>query len=394
MVPKDKSLHKTRGYSVSVVSLPIALMFAKLSATIPDAGGVSSFVRKAMGNTAGDIAGWLYLWIIPIGQPTVVLSGLFYAQFVLHLPNWSLYILAWVILSTAGVINITGTKVSIRLQSIVVALIIILLLVTITAGLAHAHSGNFHPLLLHGWAGVGAAGALIMWAYVGWENVSSIAEDFKNPARDFIISVVISVIVISFLYTGTTAAVIGVIPHSKLASTTAPLAAVLSNSIGSWAGWVAAAISIMIVAGSAIAFIWGGSSLAASLARSKSLPKSFSVTNNKGSFYKSVLALMSVYTIVLLAFYLHWLNLDLAAKIVGGSAIITYGLAAISYLRLIRPLSLKNWISPAITALFVIVLLPFFGKALLFQLAIVIAYLVSLAIRNRYKNEEFSNIQG
>lgn len=366
---------------VSVACLPMALMFAKLSAAIPDAGGVSTFVRRAMGNTMGDLTGWLYLWIIPIGQPAVVLSGLFYAQFALNLPRAPVFVLAWLVLCGSGLLNIRGTKVSVRVQSAVSAAIVVLLVITVLVSASHMSGASFEPVLPYGWGAVGSAAALIMWAYVGWENVSSIAEDFRNPGRDFIISVILSVVIIGGLYAAVTAAVLGVIPRAELGSTTAPLASVLSYAVGPWAAWAAAVIAIMIVVGSAMAFVWGGSGLAASLARSGSLPSGLAVRNHRGSFQGSVLMLMGAYTLTLLVMYLDWVSLETAAKFVGGSAVVTYGLCAIAYVRLVRPLRVRTLIPPLITGVFVVVLLPFFGAALLFQLGIVAAYFAASLIR-------------
>lgn len=361
---------------VSVICLPIAMMFGRLSSTIPDAGGVSTFVRKSLGDTTGDLTGWLYFWVIPFGQPAVMLSGLAYAQYELGLPRTFVFVFAWAILGSACLLNITGTRMSARAQSLITGAIVVLLLLTIAVSVPKMHSDGFHPLLPHGWPAVGTAAALIMWAYVGWENVSSIAEEFRNPKRDFIISIVLSMVIIGGLYAGVTAAALGVVSANDPSMQTAPLAAVLSISLGPWAGWVAAVIAVMIVAGSATAIIWGTSSLGASLARSGSLPERLAERNAKGSFQGSVLLLLGAYTVALLVMYLGWVDISDAAKIVGGSAVITYGLCAIAYVRLVRPLRTATWIPPLVTAVFVIVLLPFFGKTLIFQAMIVAAYFI------------------
>lgn len=359
---------------VSVICLPIALMFGRLSSALPDAGGVSSFVRKAFGDTLGDLTGWLYFWVIPFGQPAVMLSGLAYAQHEFGLPRTTTFILAWIILCSSCMLNIFGTRMSARAQSAITSAIVVLLFATIIVSFPKIHAEAYQPLLPHGWPSVGAAAALIMWAYVGWENVSSIAEEFRNPRRDFIISIVVSMVIIGGLYAGSTAAVLGIVPPGQPGIETAPLALVLRLTVGSWASWLATAIAVMIVVGSATAIIWGTSSLGASLARSGSLPGRMAIRNGKGSFQSSVLVLLTAYTIVLLVMYLNWVQVSDAAMIVGGSAVITYGLCAFAYVRLIRPTRLASWLPPIITALFVVALLPFFGKMLIVQIFIALAY--------------------
>lgn len=361
--------------AVSVICLPIALMFGQLSSVLPDAGGVSSFVRKAFGDTLGDLTGWLYFWVIPFGQPAVMLSGLAYAQYEFGLTKNTTYLLAWIILCSSCVLNIMGTGISARAQSVITCAIIALLFATIIVSFPQINAEAYQPLLPHGWSSVGAAAALIMWAYVGWENVSSIAEEFRNPKRDFVISIVVSMVIICGLYAGSTAAVLGVVPPGQEDIQTAPLALVLRLTVGSWASWLATVIAVMIVVGSATAIIWGTSSLGASLARSGSFPRKMAIRNSKGSFQSSVLVLLTAYTIVLFVMYLDWVQIADAAMIVGGSAVITYGLCALAYVRLIRPARLTSWLPPIITGLFVIGLLPFFGKVLIVQCLIVLAYL-------------------
>ncbi len=360
--------------AVSVICLPIALMFGQLSSVYPDAGGVSSFVRKAFGDTLGDLTGWLYFWVIPFGQPAVMLSGLEYAQYEFGLPRTATYALAWAILFSSCMLNIVGTRMSARAQSAITVAIIVLLLATIVVSLPEINAEAYQPLLPHGWSSVGAAAALIMWAYVGWENVSSIAEEFRDPGRDFVISIVVSMIIIGGLYAGSTAAVLGVVPPEQQDIQTAPLALVLRLTVGSWASLFATVMAVMIVVGSATAIIWGTSSLGASLARSGSLPGKMAVRNSKGSFQSSVLVLLTAYTIVLFVMYMGWVRISDAAMIVGGSAVITYGLCALAYVRLIRPARLTSWLPPIVTGLFVIALLPFFGRMLIVQLLIVLAY--------------------
>jgi len=360
--------------AVSVICLPIALMFGRLSSVLPDAGGVSSFVRNAFGDTLGDLTGWLYFWVIPFGQPAVMLSGLAYAQYEFGLPRTATYVLAWAILCSSCMLNIVGTRISARAQSAITGAIIVLLFATILVSFPKIHAEAYQPLLPHGWSSVGSAAALIMWAYVGWENVSSIAEEFRNPKRDFVISIVVSMVIIGGLYAGSTAAVLGVVPSGQQDIQTAPLALVLRLTVGSWASWLATSIAIMIVVGSATAIIWGTSSLGASLARSGSLPGKMAIRNSKGSFQSSVLVLLAAYTIVLFVMYLGWVQISDAAMIVGGSAIITYGLCALAYVRLIRPERLTSWLPPIITGIFVVALLPFFGKMLIVQFLIAFAY--------------------
>src|SRR5438309_9794733 len=83
---------------------------------------------------------------------------------------------------------------------VVIAAITTLLLAAVVASLPRINLENFSPFFPHGIIPIGVATALIFSSYLGYENASNIAEQFKNPGRDFHRTTLHSVLIISALY--------------------------------------------------------------------------------------------------------------------------------------------------------------------------------------------------
>ena len=85
------------------------------------------------------------------------------------------------------------------------------LAVASVVSLPHADFGNLTPFAPFGWAAVGSAAALLVWAFAGWEAVSSLSADYRHPARDIPRATTIAVGLIAMLYLGIAFATVAVL---------------------------------------------------------------------------------------------------------------------------------------------------------------------------------------
>ncbi len=111
-----------------------------------------------------------------------------------------MFVIAEVILCLAFVINYRGIVFSNRIQLAVIVAIIVLLLTAVVFSFGSMKASNFIPFAPNGLLAIGTTAALVFWSYLGYENVSNVAEEFENPQRDFRRSILLSVILISALY--------------------------------------------------------------------------------------------------------------------------------------------------------------------------------------------------
>lgn len=178
---------------LSIASYPMAYTFASLSARRPESGGVYSFAKESFGQRVATSTGWLFVVWYVTGAPAVTVIAASYLAFAFPLGRTVAYAVAGLILLGAFAINYRGIVVSGKVQLAVIVSIVVLLLTTVVTSSHLVRLENFQPFSPNGWLPVGVAGALIFWSYLGYENVSNVAEEFKNPKRDFQRSIVLSV---------------------------------------------------------------------------------------------------------------------------------------------------------------------------------------------------------
>ena len=208
---------------LSLASYPFAYTFASLSARRPESGGVYSFAKESFGFEVSTVTSWLFVLYFITGAPASTLIAASYLGYAFPLNRPETFLAAGAIVFTTFVVNYRGIVVSSKVQ---LAVVISIVTLTVVATLTSGHLvklQNFTPFLPYGLIPVGTAAALIFWAYLGYENVSNVAEEFANPKRDFHRSIVLSVLVISILYISVSFVTIGTLAY-KSGGSVAPFA--------------------------------------------------------------------------------------------------------------------------------------------------------------------------
>ncbi len=229
--------------ALSLASYPLAYTFANLSARKAESGGVYSFARESFGPRAANPVGWLFVTWYVTGAPAVTVIAASYLSYAFPLSRPVIYLAASLLILGAFLINYHGIIISGKVQLAVIAAIVALLVTTVLASSRLITLANFSPFLPNGLIPVGIAAALIFWSYLGYENVSNVAEEFKNPERDFHRSIVLSVIVISTLYLSVAITTIGTRAY-QAGGSVAPFAAMLSNALGLYAAIGTAVLAV------------------------------------------------------------------------------------------------------------------------------------------------------
>lgn len=364
---------------VTLLSLPISIMFGRLCAQYPDAGGMSGFVRRAFGTHSGNLTGWLYFFVLPIGQPAIALTGVYYFAFLLDLSDEAIVALAYTILVVAIMLGLLGKRLNATIQTAIILAIMAVLVGASAVGLSQMEVENFTPFNPHGLLAIGSGVALILWSYIGVENLSFISSDFEDPKRDFLRSVLIGTGVVAVLYLLTSVVTIGVLSPAEWGAVKAPFALIVDRSIGFGSAFVVVVVSLFISLAGAIAIVWGGSNLCMSMGRSGSLPAAFGEETKRGVPRRAIFFLWGMYSMSVLAIYAFGLDLGTLAKIVGATVLMTYMASALAYLKLMKT---ERW-SALLTLAGCLALLPFFGSALWYPAGIVLAYLAYATLKRQ-----------
>ncbi len=367
---------------LSMASYPFAYTFATLSARQPESGGVYGFVREAFGSRAANMVGWLFaLWFIA-GAPANTLIAANYLAFALPLSRVELFLVAGAIIFGGFLINYRGIVVSGRVQVAVVVSILGLLLAALVASVGSVRVSNFVPFFPYGFLPVGVAAALIVWSYLGYENVSNIAEEFENPERDFHRSIVLSVVVISVLYVSVALATVGTRAYAAGGSI-APFAAMLSNVLGSYAGIGTAIVALLIIFGTVNVYTAGMSRVIYAVAKEGGFPTMLAkVDSSTGVPSRALVALSGLSLVSIFGYYFVNIDLQTALLIPSGAAILVYVLGSAAGIRLLKGRGLKKLL-PWISFIISVVILPFVGVLLSASVVVIALSLLYGEIRKR-----------
>ncbi len=316
-----------------LLSVPLASTFAALGARYPDGGGVSTYARHAFGARAATVVGWCFFFAIPIGAPTAAGFGAAYVADAAGGGRSTQLLATGGIIALVAVMNWFGLRVSGRVQLVIAFVLGGLLLAATLVSIPHADLGNFTPFAPHGWLAVGSAAALLVWAFAGWEAVTSLSGEYRNPARDIGRATGIAIAVISVLYLGiafATVAVLGDHPGK------APLSDLLVIGFGEWARPVTAVVAVLLSVGAINAYFAGGARLGAALARDGSLPTWLARGSSAGEVPRRSLAVVALGGFTsLLVITLGQLSLNAPLLMTTGAFSLVYAVGTAAALKLL-----------------------------------------------------------
>lgn len=233
--------------------------------------------------------------------------------------------------------------------------------------LGSVKAANFSPFIPNGVLPVGTAAALIFWSYLGYENVSNVAEEFENPKRDFHRSVLLSVVLIGLLYLAVAFVTVGTRAYAAGGSV-APFAAMFSNVLGAYGAAGTAILAVVIIFGTVNAYTAGMSRVALAVARDGALPRVFTrVSTATGAPVGSLTLLTCLSLAMLVVYYVFDVDLQTALLIPSGAAVLIYVVGSAAGTKLLKMQGVRKslpWISLVIS----VAVLPFVGPLALVAL--------------------------
>lgn len=257
--------------AVVVLSIPLASTFAALASRFPDAGGVATFVRLALGETAARVSGYWFLFGVAFGVPVVSTLGAEYLVAAVGGTRTQVVVLSLTFLVVPLLVNLFGLRVSGTVQLGLTGLLVVVVVAVVTATAPETQAANFEPFLPNGWSGVGTAISLFVWAFAGWEAVTHIAGEFRDPRRTIPLATAIAVVVVSAAYLALQIVTVGV-NGAAAGESVVPLidlVAVVAPVVGPP---LVAGIAAVVVVGVLNAYLPAFANLAAALGRDGHLP--------------------------------------------------------------------------------------------------------------------------
>ena len=239
---------------VAIVCGFASVCYAELAAMIPIAGSAYTYTYATMGELIAWIIGWDLIleyavsnmavsvgfsahtvdlldwfgihpnlkWITPAYLPGG-LSDL--AGNTLYQPGWHFGFNwpAFIIVMILTVILVRGIRESAETNNIMVLVKIIAILVFIGFASHYIHPANWHPFAPNGWSGILTGGSIVFFTYIGFDSVSTAAEECKNPQRDVPIGIIATLVVCTVLYIGVVVVLTGLVRWDTLMDDAAPV---------------------------------------------------------------------------------------------------------------------------------------------------------------------------
>ena len=224
-------------FLVAVACSFAGLCYAELASMIPIAGSAYTYSYATLGEIFAWIIGWDLILEYVVSNVVVAIGFSAYtkaqlASFGLNLPDkWStpvwesghwtgayFNVPGFLIIFILTVLLVRGVRESAEANNIMVAIKIGAILVFLVVGGALVNPSNWRPFAPSGFGGVVTGGAIVFFTYIGFDSVSTAAEEAKNPQRDLPIGIIGSLIVCTILYVGVSIVLLGMMKYSTFVS--------------------------------------------------------------------------------------------------------------------------------------------------------------------------------
>ncbi|GAA1528875.1 amino acid permease [Actinomadura kijaniata] len=318
---------------VSVCSLLLAVVFGWLGQRMPHTGGPYVYAREAFGELAGFLTAWSY-WITAwASNAALVVAWAGYVNVLVPLRGTGPALAVTVgALWLAVVCNLAGARGAGAVAVVTTVLKFVPLVLVAVVGLFFVRADNFGPFTTgQGGSAVGAltaAGAVLMFSFLGVESAAVAAGEVENPRRTIMRATVAGTLAAALVYLLGTVAVFGLVPHERLVHSTAPYADAVRAIFGGGeaAGTLMAAAAVVSGAGTLVGWTLISAQMPYAAARDGLFPAVFARRNGRGVPWIGVVASGALASLITLANYTGGLRAAFTAL-----ALLTTFTAAIPY---------------------------------------------------------------
>jgi amino acid transporter len=288
-------------------SLPTALMVAELATAMPVEGGFYFWVKRAMGPFWGFQEGWwswLTTWVDMAIYPVLFVdySSAYFPVFQNN--GWARWLLGASVIWLFTYVNIRGSKLigdSSKLFGVIVLAPFIIMTVL---GLFKMHFNPFQPFVLEGESAREALNLglfVVMWNYLGWDGLSTVAGEMKNPRRDYPRTLIITLPLITLCYLIPVFIGLGVIGVNGVEWTAGAWNDIAKTIGGSWLGILMAIGALVSAAGLFSALLLSVTRIPFVMGEDGYLPRVLFKTHRKyGTPWVSLVVSSAIYSVFIL----------------------------------------------------------------------------------------------
>src|SRR6195256_983948 len=284
------------------------LCYAELAAMIPQAGSAYAYSYATLGELVAWIIGWDLILEYAVGNVAVAISWGDYFNtllrgFDLQLPVWLttgyrtallssdpqihgllataprvagmpilVHVPAFSIVALITWLLLRGARESSTANNIMVSIKLVALAVFVFVGATHLHPENYHPFAPNGFTGIHQGAAIVFFAYIGFDAISTAAEETRNPQRNLPIGILGGLAICTFIYVIIGFVLTGMVPYKELAVAD-PLARALQLAGFNAVGWIVALGAAVSMSAVLLVFQYGQPRIFFAMARDGLLPQ-------------------------------------------------------------------------------------------------------------------------
>ncbi len=353
-----------------IVAMCGALALAEVAALFPTAGGMYVYLREAFGPLTAFLFGWLYLVIIPTGAGAIALVFAEYAGRLVPLTPTAIRLVAAVLIVVLAAGQYRSVRVGAAIQNLFTsAKVVAILGLTAAAfvlgdGAAGSWAGGA-PLHPASWGGLGLGVVTVLWAYNGWQDVTCLSGEVRDPGRSLPRAVVGGTLAVVVIYLAINAAYLYVLPLRVVAASPLVAADMAVQVLGPVGSALVAALVCVSTFGALNAVLMA-------------IPRVFWAMADDGLFFRTVAAVHPRYRtphmaiVALAAFAVVYLALRsfeqlIEAFILASLPFWALSVASVIVLRRTRPDLPRPYRTPGypvVPLVFVVVMLALFANSL------------------------------
>src|SRR5579875_2646561 len=206
-----------------VVALFGALSIAELAAMYPAAGGPYVYLREAYGRPLAFLFGWMWLLTTPISWAAQSLMFAEYLGFFVPIPETVQHAIAAVLIIVVAAANVRSVKLGAVIQNLSTSAKVLAIVGLSAAIFFFAPGGAANPLTAEPlgaakWSGIGIGLIAALWAYDGWENLTTLSGEVRNPQRNLPLALIGGVLIVIVVYLLINGAYVRALPLPQLAA--------------------------------------------------------------------------------------------------------------------------------------------------------------------------------
>ena len=285
-----------------------ALCYAELAAMIPQAGSAYAYSYATLGELVAWIIGWDLILEYAVGNVAVAISWSGYfvsllSGFGIAFPEWLVHgyrevllaapdsplkslmtsaphlfgmpvllnLPAFAIVAAITWLLMLGVKESARVNNVMVAIKLLVLCVFVAVGVQHINPANYHPFAPNGFRGIHQGAAIVFFAYIGFDAISTAAEEVKDPQRTMPRGIMIGLAICTLIYIIVGAVATGLVPYKQLLAND-PLAAAFTKAGLDQFTWFISLGAVVSMAAVLLVFQYGQPRIFYAMARDGLLP--------------------------------------------------------------------------------------------------------------------------